>query len=630
MVACMSRATSSTKPEGMPALMLGALGVVYGDIGTSPLYTLRECFNVARLALNEATLLGVLSLITWALLLVVTLKYIAVVLRVDNRGEGGIMALTARATQLLQPGRSRSIALAIGLAGCALFYADSLITPAISVLSAMEGLGVIHTSLKPLIIPGALVLLLVLFALQKHGSATVGNWFGPIMLVWFSTLGVLGLFQVLQNPTVLAALNPLYALQFVTLAPGLSLLVMGAVVLAVTGAEALYADLGHFGRRPIQYCWLYFVGPALLLNYYGQGALVLADSTTLKNPFYLLAPETLRLPLLALAAAATVIASQAVISGAYSLTQQAIQLGYLPRLSVLHTSDNQAGQIFLPTLNILMAIAVVLLVLTFQNSSNLAHAYGLAVTGAMMADTLLMFVVFWFLAPRWRWLMYALLLVFLIIESSFLAATMLKLMSGGWFPLLLGAALFFLMHTWYTGRQRTQLLTQGQTPKLDYFLQHLDKTLPKVDRTAVFLTSDLHHAPPALMYNLHHNMVWHRQTLILKVARARLPRYPESERIRVTHHSHGVATIHAIFGFKEIPNIPQLLASLPDYGLRLEHPDRLSYFLSTHTYVPSTRHTLNRWQEGVFIFLDKLQQSAINYFNLPRGKVIEIGNQMEI
>jgi KUP system potassium uptake protein len=611
-------------------LLLGALGVVYGDIGTSPLYTLRECMNVAGLQLNEATLLGVLSLITWALIVVVTLKYVAIVLRVDNRGEGGILALTARATTLLENPRSRMVALCIGLMGCALFYADSLITPAISVLGAMEGLSVIDAQLKPLIIPGALGLLLGLFAVQRHGTAAVGNWFGPIMLVWFSVLGLLGGFKLVENPEVLAALNPAYAFNFLAISPALSLVVMGAVVLAVTGAEALYADMGHFGRKPIQYCWLYFVGPALLLNYYGQGALLLTDPTALKNPFYLLAPEALRIPLIMLAAAATVIASQAVITGAYSLTQQAVQLGYLPRLAVLHTSENQAGQIYLPTLNALMAVAVVLLVLGFQTSSNLAHAYGLAVTGAMLADTLLMFVVFWFLAPAWRWLMYVLLLAFLLVESSFLAATMLKIMHGGWFPLLLGIGLFFLMHSWLTGRQRTHKLTLRQTPTLEYFLKHLDATLPKVRRTAVFLTSDLAHAPPALMYNLHHNAVWHTQTLILKVARARIPRYPNSERIRITHFGHGVSTIHATYGFLEVPNIPHLLQSLADHGLTIEHPERLSYFLSTHTYVPSQRKTLNSWQEPLFVLLDKFQQSAITYFQLPRGKVIEIGNQIEI
>ncbi|MCA3244553.1 MAG: KUP/HAK/KT family potassium transporter [Alphaproteobacteria bacterium] len=615
--------------QPLPPLLLGALGVVYGDIGTSPLYTLRECLSVADLAVNATNVLGILSLITWALLLVVTLKYVAIVLHVDNRGEGGILALTARATVLLE-GRGRKVALAIGLLGCALFYADSLITPAISVLGAMEGLGVISPTLKPWIIPGALGLLLGLFAVQRHGTHAVGQWFGPIMLVWFSTLGLLGGFKLLEHPGVLAALNPQYALNFISIAPGLTLLVMGAVVLAVTGAEALYADMGHFGRRPIQYAWLYFVGPALLLNYYGQGALLLENSAALKNPFYLLAPEALRLPLVVLAAAATVIASQAVITGAYSLTQQAIQLGYLPRVPVLHTSENQAGQIYLPTLNRLMAVAVVLLVLGFQTSSNLAHAYGLAVTGAMLADTLLMFAIFWFLRPWARLAMFTLLAAFLLIESSFLAATALKIMHGGWFPLLLGGALFFLMHTWYIGRQRTQALTLRQTPTLDYFLKHLDTTLPKVRRTAVFLTSDLAHAPPALMYNLHHNGVWHTQNIIIKVARARIPRYPTSERIRITHHGHGVSTVHATYGFMETPDIPKLLTLLADYGLTIEHPERLSYFLSTHTYVPSQRQTLGPWQEGLFVFLDKLQQSAITYFHLPRGKVIEIGNQIEI
>jgi KUP system potassium uptake protein len=624
---------ASAQPFSQPAqplapLLVGALGVVYGDIGTSPLYTLRECLTAAGLAITPPVVLGVLSLICWALLLVVTLKYVLIVLHVEHQGEGGIVALTARATRLLQ-GRGRTVALWIGLLGCALFYADSLITPAISVLGAMEGLKVIHPDLQSWVLPGALGLLVGLFALQRHGTQAMGEWFGPIMLVWFGTLALLGGFQVVANPDVLAALNPAYAWHFLSLSPTLALVVLGAVVLAVTGAEALYADLGHFGRKPIQYAWLYLVGPALLLNYFGQGALVLNTPEALHNPFYLLAPEGLRLPLILLAAAATVIASQAVITGAFSLTQQAVQLGYLPRLRVLHTSENQAGQIYLPTLNILLMVGVVLLVLGFQSSSNLAHAYGLAVTGTMLAVTLLMFAVFWFLSPWARLAMYSLLLVFMVIEAGFLAATALKILHGGWFPLLLGGALFFLMHTWYVGRQRTQALTLRQTPALDYFLQHLDTNLPKVARTAVFLTSNLHHVPPALMYNLHHNGVWHRQTLIIKVARARVARLT-GNRLHLTHHPHGVATLHVTYGYLEQPDIPKLLASMASEGLTLAYPDSLSYILSTHTYIPSTRQTLGPWQEALFVLLDKLQQSAIDYFHLPRGKVIEIGNQIEI
>ena len=424
--------------KALPPLLLGALGIVYGDIGTSPLYTLRECLNIAGVTLNETSILGVLSLITWALLIVVTLKYVMIVLHFDNRGEGGILALTARASSLLQNEHSRNVVITIGLMGTALFYADSLITPAISVLGAMEGLSVLSPDLKGLIIPCALGLLAGLFAIQKHGSASISTYFGPIMLVWFSVLGILGFFQIMENPSVLRALNPMYAYQFATISPTLTLIVMGAVVLAVTGAEALYADMGHFGRKPIQYCWLYFVGPALLLNYYGQGGLVLADAAAIKNPFYLLAPEVLRLPLLILAAAATVIASQAVISGAYSLTAQAFQLGYLPRMKILHTSPDQAGQIYLPGLNAIMMVAVVLLVLAFQNSSNLAHAYGLAVTGAMMAVTILMFVVCGGVSRSWRYILFTLLLIFLVIEATFLASTLLKIMHGGWFPLVLG------------------------------------------------------------------------------------------------------------------------------------------------------------------------------------------------
>lgn len=614
----------------MAPLMLGALGVVFGDIGTSPLYTLRECFQAAGLALTPDTVLGVLSMVTWALLLVVTLKYVAIVLRADNRGEGGILALTALATTQLAHPRARAAALSIGLGGTALFYADSLITPAISVLGAMEGLSVAAPSLQPIIIPCALGLLVGLFALQKQGSGAMGAWFGPVMLVWFSVLGLLGFAQLVEAPSVLAALNPLHAAAFAFHNPGITVITMGAVVLAVTGAEALYADMGHFGRRPIQYVWLYFVGPCLLLNYYGQGALLLDQPLALANPFYLMAPDALRFPLVILAAAATVIASQAVISGAFSLTQQAIQLGYLPRMDIRHTSAQHAGQIYLPTLNWLMCIAVVALVLSFGSSSALAHAYGLAVTGAMMAVTLLLPVVF---VRVKNWPLAAILPVvalFLFIEAGFLAATFMKLLEGGWFPLLLGAFLFLLMWSWIVGRDATHRLTAHQTPHLDYFLKHLDPSLPRTDRTAIYMTSDLNHMPPALMYNLHHNGVWHAQTILIKIARARVPRYPMSERIRVTHHAHGLSTVHAMFGFLETPHVPHLVADLADHGLRIQFPDKMTYVVSTHTYVASPRRVLNRAQEALFIVMDKFQQSATSYFRIPRGKVIEIGNQIEI
>ena len=615
----------------LPMLMLGALGVVFGDIGTSPLYTLRECLSTIGLALTPDVVMGVLSMIFWALILVVTVEYVAFVLRADNRGEGGIFALTALAFSHLDHPRWNPVILTLGLMGGALFYGDALITPAISVLSAVEGLGVATPVFAPYVIPISVAIIVTLFSFQRFGTEKVGTFFGPIMIVWFGVLGGLGVMEIMQNPTILHALNPMYAIALAQTHPLHVLLVLGSVVLAITGAEALYADMGHFGRAPIRATWLLLVLPSLVLNYFGQGALVLRDPNTLGNPFFLMMPEDYRLAFVLLATAATVIASQAVISGAFSLTNQAIQLGYLPRIGVLHTSNREVGQVYLPSLNALMMVAVVFLVLTFRNSSNLAAAYGIAVTGTIVITTLLASTV---LVRRLGWSPAAagvFLLAFLSVNGVFFLSNLPKIPHGGWFPLLFGVLMFSVMHTWVRGRQVASEHHARFSPSLDEFLEHLPKAT-RVPRTAIYLTSSLNYAPPALMYNLAHNQVLHQQVILIKVARARIPRYPEGERIRVTFLPHGFSAITTTYGFMEQPDIPGILARCAeDYGLMLEFPQATSYFLSHHTYIPSSvKRGLNRWQEPVFVFLESVTQSAISYFRIPNTQVVEIGAQVEI
>lgn len=612
------------------ALIISALGVVFGDIGTSPLYTLRECFTSTGLALTPINIFGILSCIAWSLILVVTIKYVAIIMRADNRGEGGILALTALAMDQFATRRQFARVLFLGLLGTALFYGDSLITPAISVLSAVEGLHLITPAFQPYIIPITLTLLIALFAMQSYGTEKVGNCFGPIMLVWFTALALMGGKQIAEHPDILLALNPIHAYTFAQANPALAFIALSAVVLAVTGAEALYADMGHFGRQPIQYAWLLMVGPSLILNYFGQGALLLSNPDAIANPFYMMVPEGLMVPMVILATAATIIASQAVISGAFSLTQQAIQLGYMPRLEIRHTNIHATGQIYIPAINYMLLSGVILLVLGFQTSSNLAAAYGIAVVGTMLISTLLATTV---LTSRNRWHPLAAGVfagTFIAVDGMFFTASLHKISDGGWFPLTLGFLIVFLMHTWVKGRDASQQIVLSQTPPLDHFLMHLDPTLPHVRRTAVFLTSDINHAPPAFVYNLAHNAMLHAQIIILKISRARIPRYPASERISIRHHPHNVTTVQASFGFMERPNIPHLLTELPRHGLQIRHPDALSYFISSHTYVASPNRALNRWQEPVFIFMDKIAQSAIAFFHLPREQVIEIGNQIEI
>lgn len=621
--------SAHAKPHAFWPLYVGAMGVVFGDIGTSPLYTLRECLLVAGGA-TQANILGVLSLLCWSLMLVVTVKYTAIILKADNRGEGGILALTALAYDQFASPSFQKLVLLVGLLGAALFYGDALITPAISVLSAVEGLKVVNPGLEHWVQPLSLVVLFMLFGAQAKGTGQMGAWFGPVMLAWFGVLAVFGVAGIAGNPTILTALNPLHAVSFIWHNPWLAMLTMGAVILAVTGAEALYADLGHYGRKPIQWAWLTCAGPCLLINYFGQGALLLNTPDALSNPFYLLVPSALLWPTVALATAATVIASQAVISGAFSLTNQAIQLGYLPRMVVRHTSQHHAGQIYLPHVNWLLLLGVVVLVLTFGTSSALAGAYGIAVAGTMLTTNLLGAVV---LRRRNGWPVAGVILfaaVFVPLDAVFLLANLPKVPEGGWLPLVLGLGLWWLMRTWIKGRKASQAMLHAHSPMLESFLKKLDATLPHITRTAVFMTGDINHVPPALMYNLTHNGVWHTQVIIMKISLTRVPRCPTAEKIRVQHFPHGVSTVQATYGFMEQLNIPHLLTQLPQHGLEIRHPEHLSYFLSTHTYVPSAHKALNGWEERAFLLMDKLAVNAVTFFHLPRKQVIELGNHIEI
>ncbi len=627
------------------ALTVGAIGVVYGDIGTSPLYTLRECFLTGNVALTPENILGILSLIAWSLIMVVTFKYVTFILKADNHGEGGILALTAQVfsglTHSEVVGSATSIShykrltvLILGLTGAALFYGDTLITPSISVLGAMEGLTTISPSLQQFVMPLALLILIGLFLVQRHGTNTVGTLFGPIMLVWFGVLAVLGLTQIILNPYVLQALNPVYGITFLLTNHLVGFLTLGAVVLAVTGAEALYADLGHFGRRPIQRAWLMLVGPSLLINYFGQGALLLQDTTALENPFFHLVPDELRLPMVGLAALASIIASQAVISGAFSLTHQAMQLGFLPRFQVQHTSAHQEGQIYMPQLNWLLMAGVILVTLSFHTSSNLAAAYGIAVTGTMAITTLLATSV---LHNRLKWPIWAVTgfgITFIIIDLLFLSANLHKIPHGGWFPLMLGASLLFIMYTWLKGREVTHKQIYAKTGPVADLIADLPNLqgIFRPKRAAVYLTADPTAIPLALQYNLTHNRVLHQEIILLKVVRTRTPRFPSKSRLEITPLGKGFYQVNVTYGFMENPNVPAALneASL-HHGLPFSPREDTSYFLSAHSYVPGpTAGGLNRWQEPVYMLLESLSMSAIRFFHLPRTQVVEIGDHIDI
>jgi len=614
------------------ALTLAALGVVFGDIGTSPLYTVKECFSeFTGILPTHDDVLGILSLITWALIIVVTLKYVVVVMRADNRGEGGVLALMALVSrQEAISERRRRIYLMIGVAGAALFYGDCLLTPAISVLSAVEGLKVATPALQPLVVPIALGVLVALFAVQKFGTAGVGRWFGPITLLWFVVLLVLGVRQIVEQPQVLSAFSPHHALQFCLRHGFVAFLALGAVTLAVTGAEALYADMGHFGREPIRRAWLWLVLPSLLANYYGQGALLLTDDSALENPFFRLAPEWALYPMVALATMATVIASQATISGAFSMAQQAALLGLSPRVRVLHTSASEFGQIYLPAVNWLLLVGVVALVMSFKSSTNLAAAYGIAVTGTMLVTTVLVFV----LAVRgWKWrlaLAVPVFVGFLLVDATLFSANMLKFLDGGWVPLAIAAVIFAAMWTWLQGRLAVAAREKEESLPIESLLDSIGPgRVHRPQGTAVYLTAFSGNAPNCLLHNLKHNEVFHEHVVLLTVEVPDEPFVVADHRATIIHLGKGVHRVVLRYGFMEQPDVPRDLAGLADKGIPTD-PMRTSYFIGRNSFVGAARPLLPRWQQKLFLSLSRVAASAGDFFGLPANRVVELGSRIEI
>lgn len=614
-------------------MALAAMGVVYGDIGTSPLYTMKEVFNGHHaVPVTPDNLLGILSLIFWAMTITVSFKYVKFITKADNRGEGGIMALTALA--LRTPGASAGLLAAVsilGVFGAALFYGDAVITPAMSVLSAVEGLEVVTPLVTPYVVPITLVILVGLFVIQPKGTASVATLFGPVMMFWFAMLGALGAWNVMAHPDVIWAINPWYAVRFLSEHSGLAFLAMGAVVLAITGGEALYADMGHFGRRPIKYAWLGFVFPCLYLNYLGQGALILADPQAVQNPFFHMAPDALQIPLVLVATLATVIASQAVISGAYSLTSQAIQLGYCPRIQIKFTSEREKGQIYIPNINWLLLLAVVILVLGFKSSSNLASAYGIAVTLTMMIDTILAFVVVQSLWG-WSWIKAGLFLAFfVVVDFAFFSANVIKVFDGGWFPLVLGLSVFALLSTWKRGRALLyEKLNQDSMP-LDAFISSLQYGGPtRVEGTGVFLTPNADAVPRAMLHNLLHNKVLHKRVALLNVNMLDVPHVPVEEQVRVQALEQGFFQIKVNYGFKDDPDIPLALERAQAQGFSYDVMET-SFFLGRETIVPSKAVPgMAFWREVLFTWMFRNADSATAFFKIPTNRVVELGTQIEM
>jgi len=616
---------------GFWALTIGSIGVVYGDIGTSPLYALRESVLAAvgsgRPA-EQPVVLGILSLIIWALILVVTAKYVVILLRADNNGEGGTLALMALASRAL--GRASGAVILLGIISGALFYGDAIITPALSVLSAIEGLKVATPAFDAYVVPITVLILIALFAVQSRGTAKVATYFGPATLVWFGAIAAAGLWHIAQNPAVLLAFNPWYGVSFLIHHGIVAFYTLGAVFLVVTGSEALYADLGHFGRGPIRFAWLTVVLPALTINYLGQGALVLANPKAIDNPFFLLFPDWALLPMVLLATAATVIASQAVITGAYSLTRQAIQLGLLPRLEIRHTSEALAGQIYMPRVNTLLLVGVLLLVGLFRSSSALASAYGIAVTGTMVVTAMMAFIVIW---KVWRWKMVAaaaLIVPFLFIDLTFLAANMLKIVEGGWMPLALGGVVMTVMYTWRRGSRLLFQKTRRQEIPLASLVASLEKKPPAaVPGTAVFLTSDPEFAPTALLHSLKHYKVLHEKNVILTVETADTPRVDPAERVRMEPVGETFLRVSLRFGFMETPNVPKALAIARKLGWQFDIMST-SFFLSRRLLKPAAKSEMPNWQDRLFIGLSRLANDATDYFQIPTGRVVEVGTQVTI
>jgi KUP system potassium uptake protein len=619
----------------MAALMLGAIGVVFGDIGTSPLYAFRETFAGHHpLPPDEIHILGVLSLIFWSMMVVVTFKYVAIIMRADNKGEGGSLALLALINRKTENKRWTKGIVLLGVFATALFYGDSMITPAISVLSAVEGLTTVEARFAPMVLPVAVGILIGLFTIQSRGTAKVGLLFGPIMLVYFTVLAALGLWHIVDNPHVLIALNPWYAVRFFMEEGYFAFLAMGSVVLAVTGAEALYADMGHFGRKPIGVSWLVFVLPALMTNYLGQGAMLLSQDMatalrTIHNPFFLLAPEMLRLPLVILATMATVIASQAVISGAFSVTQQAIQLGFIPRLRITHTSAGSIGQIYIPAINWGLMVMVILLVISFRTSSNLAAAYGIAVTGAMAIDTCLIAVVLIQLWGWKKWVAAPLIAIFAAVDLAYFGANLTKVPDGGWFPLLIGFIAFTLLTTWARGRTlMIDRLRQASMP-VKVFVQSAVNSAVRVPGTAVFMTSQAQGMPHALLHNLKHNKCLHERVILLTVKIADVPYVRTTDRVTCADLGQGFFRIVINYGFMEDPDVPAVLAQTQTCGPEFRMMDT-SFFLARQTLLPSAHPGMAIWREKLFSWMLRNAESAMEFFKLPTNRVVELGSQVEI
>lgn len=618
-----------TSKSRTPALALAALGVVYGDIGTSPLYTMKEIFSGAHhpVPITPDHILGILSVIFWSLMIVVALKYVVFVMRADNRGEGGIMALMA----LVQRGTSKrpytKMLMLMGLFGAALFYGDSVITPAISVLSAVEGLEIATPTFKPYILPISLSVLIGLFMVQKHGTSSIGKLFGPVVVLWFLCLGVLGIVNIAAAPQVLEALNPAYAVRYFMIDPALGYFSLGATVLAVTGAETLYADMGHFGRRPVQLAWFGLVLPGLVLNYFGQGALLLTNPQAISNPFYLMAPSWALLPMVALATAATLIASQAVISGTFSITQQAMQLGYFPRMEIQHTSHQERGQIYLPGMNWALMTAVAVLVVGFGSSSKLAAAYGIAVTGTMVITTLLAFVV---VRKLWGWgwgLSLAIAGSFLAVDIIYFSANLIKIREGGWFPLLLGLGIFTLMVTWKQGRQLLYQRIATEAMPLMQFVENTATGVNSINGTAIFMTPNAEMTPHALLHSLKHYKCLHDRVIILTVATTDIPHVADDQKITVKQINDRFYCIKVEFGFMDQPDLPKALEASAAHGLTLELMET-SFFLGRESLIPKTGSEMAMWRTKLFVTMFRNAGSAASYFRIPPNRVIELGAQI--
>jgi KUP system potassium uptake protein len=603
--------------------------VVYGDIGTSPLYAFKECFNAAHgLSPGRAEIFGVLSLIFWSVTLVVTIKYVIFMMRADNRGEGGTLSLLALASRATENPRLSAVLAVLGIFAAALFYGDSMLTPAVSVLSAVEGLELVAPALHSVVVPVAIGILTALFVIQRRGTASVGAFFGPIMSVWFAVLAVLGVWRILEEPSILLALNPLYAVQLFEEHAMVAYIALGSVVLALTGAEALYADMGHFGKGPIRLAWTAFVSPALVLNYFGQGALVLGNPQHIENPLYRMVPAWGLVPMIVLASMAAVIASQAVISGAFSVTRQAFQLKLLPRIMTIHTSASEEGQIYIPFINWVLFISVIGLVLGFQNSSSLAAAYGVAVTGTMLIDSLLLAVVM-FLTWQWnRWLMMSAAALFIVVDVAFFTSNALKIPHGGWFPLVIGLVIFTLLTTWRTGRRLLIAQLRREALPIDVFLQAMKDTT-RVPGTAVFLTSNAEGAPPALLHNMKHNKVVHETVVLLTVHTRDYAVVPPEQRLAVTPLGEGFYRAAMAFGYLEDQQVPEILRALSPAGLPLD-PMQTSYFLSRETLLPARRPGMNLWRHALFAWMVRNAATPLKTFHLPPNRIVELGQQITI